>query len=762
MTTSTARPAYKVIGTRPIRPDGVDKVTGRAKYGADIQLPGLLHGKVLRSPHAHARIRSIDTSAAEKLSGVHAVVTSRDFPMTADRMEELGEAAARLFHIRNNVMASRKALYKGHAVAAVAATSPHVAEEALALIKVDYEVLPPVVNVLDAVKDGAPLLHEDMVTQELGQKSNKHSNIATHFRFTKGDLEDGYKQADLIVEREFHTQAVHQGYIEPHASTAQWASDGRVTIWTSTQGAFNVRTVIAQLLKLPESRVKVIPTEIGGGFGGKNFPYLEPVAALLSRKAGRPVKIVMSRQEVFEGTGPTSGSYIKIKMGVNKDGRITAAELALYYEAGAFPGSPVNVGAMCAFAPYNLDNAQVDGYDVVVNRPKTSPYRAPGATNAAFPVETVIDDLCERLRMDPVDFRILNGAKQGDRRVDGPVLPRIGYLEMLQAVKDHPHWKAPFTGPNRGRGFATGFWFNGGGAASCYISVNPDGTVSMVEGSTDIGGHRASMAMIAAEVLGISAESVKPAVGDTDSIGYTSLTVGSSATFKTGLATHDAAQDVKRQMIERAARVWETTPDSVEFEDGVFKLKPALERRMTFAELAGRLLATGGPITGRASVDARGPGPAFAANIVDLEVDPETGKVTVLRCTAFQDVGTAIHPSYVEGQVQGGVVQGIGWALNEEYAFNQSGHMANSTFLDYRMPIALDVPMIDTVLVEVPNPTHPFGIRGVGEVPIVPTPAAVANAIYRATGARMTELPMSPGKVLESKLRAGNGSQARK
>lgn len=754
MTTSTARPAYNVIGTRPLRPDGLDKVTGRAKYGADVQLPGLLYGKILRSPYAHARIKSLDTSAAEKLPGVHAVMTSKDLPMTADRVEELGEAAARLLHIRNNLMASQKALYKGHAVAAVAATSPHIAEEALSLIKVDYEPLPPVLGVVDAMKADAPLLHEEMTTQELGQKSGKPSNIATHFRFKKGDPAEGYKQADVIVEREFHTQAVHQGYIEPQASTAQWASDGQITVWTSTQGAFNVRGVIAQLLKVPDSRIKVIPMEIGGGFGGKNFPYLEPVAAVLSRKSGRPVKIVMTRQEVFEGTGPTSGSVVKVKMGVNREGRITATEVSLFYEAGAFPGSPVNTAAMCALAPYNLDHAQVDGYDVVVNRPKTAPYRAPGATNAAFAVEAVVDEVCERLHMDPVEFRVLNGAKEGDRRVDGPVFPRIGYQETLRAVKDHPHWRSPLSGPNRGRGFATGFWFNGAGVASCYISVNPDGTVSLVEGSTDIGGHRASMAMIAAEVLGISPDSVKPAVGDTDSVGYTSLTVGSSATFKTGLATHDAAQDVKRQMIERAARVWETSPENVEFQVGVFKLKPALERQMTFAELAGRLLTTGGPITGRASVDARGPGPAFAASIVDVEVDPETSKVTVLRYTAFQDVGTAIHPAYVEGQVQGGAVQGIGWALNEEYAFNDRGQMTNATFLDYRMPTALDVPMIETVLVEVPNPSHPFGIRGVGEVPLVPPPAAIANAIYQATGVRMTELPMSPARILEARLRA--------
>ncbi len=760
MTTTAQPPEYSVIGTRPIRHDGVDKVIGRAKYAADIQMAGLLSAKILRSPHPHARIKSIDTSNAAALPGVKAVITAADIPAVAsDRMQDLGETAVRLRFLSSNVLASGKVLYKGQAVAAVAATSAHIAEEALSLIKVDYEVLPPALNVLEAMKDGAPLLHEEMMMQEFGKPTTKHSNIANHFRFKKGEPADGFKQADVVVEREFHTAAVHQGYIEPHAATANWNADGKLTIWCSTQGSFNVRSQVATLLKIPESTVKVIPTEIGGGFGGKLSVYLEPVVALLAKKTGHPVKAIMSRTEVFEGTGPTPGSYMKVKMGANKEGRITAAEVSLMFEAGAFPGSPVNAGAMCALACYNLDNAQVDGYDVVVNKQKTSAYRAPGATHAAMAVESVVDELCENLKMDPIDFRILNGVKQGDRRVDGPAFGKVGFMEVLQAAKNHPHWKTPLTGKNRGRGFAAGFWFNAGGTASCYIAMNPDGTVSLVEGAADIGGTRAAIAMQAAEVLGIPAEKVTPTVVDTDSIGYTSLTGGSSVAFKGGVAAYEAAQDLKKQLIERAAKIWETTPDNVEFEKGEFKLKPSYERKMTFAELAGRLLTTGGPLAGRASVDARGVGPAFAAVITDVEVDPETGKTQVLRATIIQDAGKAIHPSYVEGQMQGGVAQGIGWALNEEYYFTNQGTMTNPTFLDYRMPTALDLPMIDTVIVEVPNPGHPYGVRGVGEVPIVPPPAAVANAIKRATGLRMTTLPMSPGAVLAALAAKGSGKR---
>ncbi len=747
---------YQVVGTRPIRHDGVDKVTGRAQYGADIRFAGLLHGKILRSPHAHARIVSIDASRAEALPGVRAVVTAKDLPLASMEVQDLGESAVSLRYLSNNVLAADKALYRGHAIAAVAATSPHVAEEALALIDVEYDVLPAAVNVRDAMKEDAPLILEEMVTEELGETTDKKSNIAKHFRFLKGDSAKGFEEADLVIEREFNTATVHQGYIETHNATAIWNADDSCTVWCSTQGAFNVRSQVAKLLQVTESKVKVVPMEIGGGFGGKISVYLEPVAALLSRKTGQPVKMLMNRAEVFEGTGPTPGTYMTIKMGMDRKGRITATELDLYYEAGAYPGSPVNAGAACALAPYNLDNARVDGYDVIVNKPKTSAYRAPGATTSCFAVETVLDELALKLGLDPMDVRFLNGAKEGDRRVDGPVYRRIGYFETLEAARSHPHWSAPLDGPNRGRGIATGFWFNGAGPASCYITVNGDGTVSLVEGSTDIGGTRAAVAMQAAEVLGIAAEEVKPTVADTDGVGYTSVTGGSSVAFKTGWAAWEAAHDVVRQMTERAARIWETDAENVEAANGVFRHRAEPELQMTFKELSGQLLDTGGPITGRASVDPRGAGPAFAAHIVDVEVDPETGKTQVLRYTAVQDCGQAIHPSYVEGQIQGGVAQGIGWALNEEYAFNDKGEMSNPTFLDYRMPTSLDLPMIDAVLVEVPNPGHPYGVRGVGEVPIVPPPAAIANAIAAAVGVRLEDLPMSPGKVLEA-LWAENG-----
>jgi len=742
-----SNPAYRVIGTRPIRHDGVDKVTGRALYGADFHIAGLLHGFILRSPHAHARIRRIDTSRAAAFPGVKAVLTAADFPAVSDRVVDLGEGATPLSYIRGNVLASGKVLYRGHAVAAVAAVNPQVAEEAASLIEVDYEALPCALTAPDAMREGAPILHEDLRTKEFGKQTDKVSNVAEHFQHALGDVAKGFAEADVIVEREFHTATVHQGYIEPHPATALWNNDGRVLIWCSTQGSFVVRDTTACILDIPVSRVRVTPMEIGGGFGGKIPVYLEPVAALLSKKTGHPVKIVMSRKDVFEGTGPTPGSYMKVKIGARKDGRITAAQAYLAYEAGAYPGAMVGPGGMCVFAAYDLANVLIDGYDVVVNKPSTAAYRAPGATNAAFATETVVDEIAEKLGIDPIEFRLRNAAKEGTRRADGPKYRRVGCIEVLEAMRNHPHYTAPLGGPNRGRGVAVGFWFNVGLPSSCTISVNADGTVSLVEGSTDIGGTRTSIAMQAAEVLGIPAEDVQPTVVDTDSVGFTAVTGGSRTTFATGWAAYEAAQDVLRQMKERAAKIWSTDAAKVEIERGVFR---SGDRTMTFQDLAARIGETGGPVVGRAAVNPRGVGGSFSGCLADVEVDPETGKVTVLRFTSVQDVGKAIHPSYVEGQMQGGSTQGIGWALNEEYYMSPDGAMMNSSLLDYRMPTSLDLPMIDTVIVEVPNPGHPFGVRGVGEANIVPPPAALANAIYRAAGVRMSRLPMSPPAIMEA------------
>jgi CO/xanthine dehydrogenase Mo-binding subunit len=753
------KPQYKVIGTRPIRHDGVDKVTGRAQYGADIRLAGMLYGAMLRSPHAHAEIQHIDVSKAAALPGVRAIVTAADLPEQGDRIVELGEGAANMRHLSANILARDKVLYRGHAIAAVAADNVHIAEEAVRLIEVQYRVLPAVTNVLDAMQDGAPVLNADVFTSTPGGAVDaapaRPSNIARHFVFQKGDIRQGFAQADVVIEREFDTTMVHQGYIEPHNATVLWNADGRITIWMSTQGSFTARQQTAELLRVPVSSVKVIPMEIGGGFGGKISVYLPPVAALLSKKSGRPVKLVMTRADVFEATGPTPGSHIRVKMGATKDGKLTAAEAWIAFEAGAYPGSPVAMGCMCVLACYDLPHAQVDGFDVCVNKPRTNAYRAPGSTHVAFAVETVVDELCERLAVDPLEFRLRNASREGTRRVDGPVFPRVGLVETIQAIQSSDHFRSPEPGKFRGRGVASGFWFNIGFKSSVVATVNSDGTVALVEGSTDIGGTRTSIAMQLAETLGIAAEAVSPTVADTDSIGYTDLTGGSRVTFATGIAAIEAARDIQRQLVQRAALLWDLPADQLRYEEGGV-VGPG-DRRLSFQELAEQAQSLGGPVIGQGTSSEATQGGAFGTHCVDVEVDPDTGKVQILRYTIAQDAGTAIHPSYVEGQMQGGVVQGIGWALNEEYWYDDQGLLRNPTYLDYRMPTCYDVPMIDTIIVEVPDPQHPYGVRGVGEVPIVPPPAAIANAIYRAVGVRMRQLPMSPPRLLSAILQKKEG-----
>jgi CO/xanthine dehydrogenase Mo-binding subunit len=743
-------PEYRVVGTRPIRPDGVDKVTGRARFGADLNMPGQLVGRVLRSPHAHARLVRIDTSKAEKLPGVKAIVTRDDFADQASEFVPAGEMLINYRDVVRNVMAREKVLYEGHPVAAVAATSPEIAKEALRLIDVTYEVLPHVMEVEDAMQPGAPLLHEDMITQGVTPAPTTPSNVAKRVEFLLGDAAKGFDQADIVIERTFKTAPVHQGYIEPHAVVASVAEDGQAEMWVSTQGHWVVRAHCARLLGMDINKLRVTAAEIGGGFGGKTVVYLEPLALVLSRKSRRPVKLVMSREEVFRATGPTSGATVWVKMGAKKDGTIVAGEAILKYQAGAFQGSPVGPGCMCAFAPYDIANVKVVGFDIVTNRPKVAAYRAPGGPISGYAVESVVDELARAVGMDPIDFRLKNAAREGTKAAYGPKFGPIGLVACLEAAKKHPHWSAPL-GKNQGRGIAAGFWFNIGGETSVSLSLNEDGTLTLLAGTPDIGGLRASLCMMTAEELGIGAEKIRPIIADTSMLGYNFLTGGSRSTFSSGMAAVEAARSVIKQACARAAKLWELADDAVTFEDGM--VKPAGDnagkhKPMNLGDIAKIAGKTGGPIVGTSAINAHGAAPSFGVQIADVEVDPETGRVSIIRYTVVQDAGRAIHPSYVEGQYQGGAVQGIGWALNEEYIYGSDGRLQNPGFLDYRIPVASDLPMIDTVIVEVPNPRHPYGVRGIGETPIVPPMGAIANAVRDATGLRLTALPMSPPRVL--------------
>ncbi|KUJ76274.1 oxidoreductase [Ruegeria marisrubri] len=736
---------FKFVGTRPDRPDGLDKVTGRAKFGADMYAPGMLHGAILRSPHAHARIVKIDTSKAEALKDVKAVVTRADF---SDEVEFKPGLEGEFWNVLENVMAGEKALYDGHAVAAVAATSALAARDALKLIEVEYEVLPHVTDVDKAMEPDAPVIREGAADYSVPE--GMHPNVVRYHESGHGDVEAGFAEADLVIEDHFDTEATHQGYIEPHACLAMLGNDGKGELWCCTQGHWIVQKTCAALLGIETSQLRVTASEIGGGFGGKTTVFIEPVALALSRKANRPVKLVMSRSEVFRATGPTASASMDVKIGMKKDGTITAAQGVFRLQGGAFPGAPGDFTAMCAFAPYNLTNVRQVGYDVMTNRPKQAAYRAPGAPMGAFAVESVIDELCNQLGLDPIDVRLKNAAREGTKASYGPRYPRIGLVETLEAAKAHPHYSAPLK-PGQGRGISCGFWFNHGGETSVSLALSEDGSAQVMVGTPDIGGSRASMALMAAEVLGIPYENIRVTVADTATLGYNDVSHGSRVTYASGLATIKAAQNAVEKLCERAAAKWGIPVDAVKWENGC--AVPSGPNAGDFdplpiAEITADMGRTGGPISGHFEATPEGAGVSFGTHIVDAEVDRETGKTTITRYTVIQDAGKAIHPTYVEGQFQGGAAQGIGWALNEEYIYGEDGRLQNAVFLDYRIPVASDLPMIDTVIVEVPNPGHPFGVRGVGETGIVPPLAAIANAVSNAAGVRMRQLPMSPPRVL--------------
>ncbi|MCA8928843.1 MAG: xanthine dehydrogenase family protein molybdopterin-binding subunit [Alphaproteobacteria bacterium] len=735
----------KWIGQRTIRPDGVDKVTGAAQYGADFTMPGMVWGKILRSPHAHALVKKIDTSKAAAMKGVVAVMTGDDLPLLPlDVPMPTGPNDVRW--ISRGVMAREKVLYAGHAIAAVAATSQEIAAAALDLIEVDYEVLPHVIDVDEAMAPGAPILHDWIQTKGVDGPTNI-SNIMT---VKAGDVEAGFAESDLVLERTFRSSAVHQGYIEPQACIVSYKPDSQSTVWSSSQGQFMVRSLTALISGMATGDIKAIPAEIGGGFGGKTIIYLEPVAMILSKKSGRPVKIQHTREEVFHGTGPASGMSATLKVGVTKDGKLKSVAGAYNFQAGCYPGSPVGRACTFSFSSYSIPNADVKGLDVVSNRPNVTAYRGPGAPQGNYVFEAMLDEIADQLGLDPWELRRRNLIRPDEPTIYGAKVGEAGMEECIAAVQNHPNAQAKL-GPNQGRGIAVGYWGNAGGESSAHVHINEDGTALVITGHPDIGGSRASMVNIVAEMLGIDYRKVRAQIGDTNNVGISAVTGGSRVTFAAAMVVNKATDQVINTLKSRAAMTWGIDPDAVEWSDGEARPAGANAGKfepLSLAQLAKKAESTGGPITASVSLNTTGHMGVFGAHMVDVEVDRETGHVQVLRYTACQDVGRAIHPDYVEGQIQGGVVQGIGWALNEEYVYTKDGHVDNAGFLDYRMPVASDMPKIDTIMVEVPNPKHPYGVKGVGEIPLVPPLAAVANAVSHAIGKRLYELPMSPPKIL--------------
>ncbi len=750
----------ETLGARVPRADGLERVVGQARYGADFQLPGMLYGKVLRSPLAHARIRRIDFAKALALPGVVSVITAGDFRTgpapTADPHAPAGSydpgheeehAGGSRPNASRVVFAGAKALWAGQPVAAVAATSLEAAEAALGLIEVAYEMLPTVESAEQAMLPDAPLLHNTLFTTTLGKNADKPSNVATYVELSRGNLEQGFSQADIVIEDTYRTRVISQGYLEPRATLARVDATGKLTVWSSSQGSFSIQQQVAEIMNLPLEKVNIIPTEIGGGFGSKNQGILEPMAAMFAVKTGRPVKMVMGRDEEFKAGRPGAASVIHVKMGVKRDGTLTAAQLRVIMDGGAFPGGPVGAATTTGIGPYRIANFRIQGYDVVTNKPPVGAYRAPGSPQAAFAVEQHIDRLAKAIGMDPLDLRLKNIAGEGDRLPTDAPLPKVGFRTTLETVKNSEVWKHRPSKPLQGRGIACGMWLGGLQPNSCFLKLNGDGSLGLMVGTVDVTGTRTTFKQMVAHEFQLSVDDIAVTTLDTDTAPYASTSAGSKTTYTMGIAIKQASDNLKKALLARAASILDLPQDQVGYRAGHFHSLNDPRRTVSLKDLGARSVASGGgPLLATGSAGTFKAAPTFAAHVVDVEVDPETGKVQVLNYHAFQDCGFAINPTLVEGQMHGGVAQGVGWALTEEYVF-VDGLLRNPSFLDYRMPTALDMPFIGATLVQVANPESPYGVRGVGEVPIVPPMAAVANAIADAVGVRINELPMSPERV---------------
>jgi CO/xanthine dehydrogenase Mo-binding subunit len=739
----------KIVGTNHVKDDGPDKVTGRAKFGADMYLPGMLYGKILRSPHPHAILKSIDTSAAEAYPGVNAVATRDDFPELPP-----GTPGGDL---SRNVMAREKVLYDGHPVAAVAATSESIARRALKLIKVEYEILPHVIDPVEAMQPGAPVLHPHIRTKGIEGAENTETNVTERMVCDMGDAEKGFAEADIIVEGEYDSKPMHQSYIEPQGCIASCSQDGQIDLYCCTQGIHVYRDRISDILKVEQSKIRVSQSEMGGGFGGKTSPYGEPVAIVLSRKSARPVKIVLTRNEVFRCTGPVAATKSKIRMGCTKDGKITAASADMVFQTGAFTGSMFFNGPWAMFTRYAIDNIATVAHEVISNRPKVNAFRAPCVPQIVFGVEALISEMAKKTGMDELDFRMKNAMKEGDTTVFGQTFEVIGFEETIKAAMETDHYKSELP-EGWGRGVSTGFWFNRDGDTTASLTITPGGAVTIMAGTSDVAGSRLALSMMAAEELGVPLNKVQAILSDTSMMGNNRVTAGSRTTYSSGMVIVDSARKAIAEMCKRAAEIWGVPVEGVEFVDG--ECRPSSSNvgefdPMSIAEIAAKTSVSHGAISGHSEMNVTGAGPGFGVHLVDVEVDRGTGRVEVKRYTVIEDAGKAISPVQVEGQYQGGAIQGVGWALNEEYIYGEDGRLQNPGFLDYRIPVASDVPMVDTVIVEVPNPRHPYGLRGVGEVPVTPTLGAVGNAIGDAIGIRPTSLPMSPPKVLKIMKDAG-------
>ena len=741
----------QVVGKRLPRVDAGERVTGRATYPADMTRPGLVVGRIKRSPHAHARIISIDTTRARALKGVLAVITAADFPVIEPgTIIPFGETGADAWVSALTVIARDRVVWRGQPIAAVAATDAYIAAAALDLIDVAYEVLPAMMDIEAASAPDAPLIYPAIKPKGFDSTVLAPRNAGGRTMIERGDVAAAFASATAVGAIKTVIDTAHQGYIEPHACVAEADASGFVTLWVSTQGAFQTEIQTAVLLGLSQSKIKVIPLEVGGAFGGKITVHVEPIAARLSQLCGRPVRIVISREEVMSGgSGPAAAARIDVRIGADAEGKLTAIEGRYVFDSGGIPGTPTTLLMQASAAPYQCANLHLEGIDIVTNKPRTEAYRGPGGIQAAFAMEQVVDELALTLDIDPLELRRRNLAVTGSQMPIGTPFPSIGLTTIFQRVAGHECWRDPIAPGRlpRGRGLAFGYWRGTSMTSAAHVTIAGDGRPMVTMGAVDISGTRTAMAQVAAEEFGLTIDDVHVAMGDTKSVGYSDAAAGSRVGRTMAAAVSQACQDALGQLRERAASKLQCSVDALTYGSSIFRASGQGGGSINLFDLMQSTL-TEGAILGRGVSTKLPLGVEAGAHVCDVEVDPETGRVTILRYTAFQDVGRALNPVAVEGQIEGSVSQGLGWALTEGFDYAADGRLRNASLLDYRMPTALDLPQIDCVLIETPVPNVPYGVRGVAEMPIVPVAAAVGNAIRRAIGVRMTQMPMTPERIV--------------
>jgi len=747
------RNSNRIAGQRLARLDGAAKVTGRHIYGADVSLPGMLFGKVLRSRVPHARVLAINGERARALAGVRAVLTSADIPQA-----RYGNAIK-----DQTVFATDTIRFVGHPLAAVAATSPEQAEAALALIDVALEPLEPIFDAEKALAPETPLIHPEWTSYWAMPVIARAGNVAGRSRMHYGDVEAAFAAATKVYEHRFTTALQHAGYTEPRAATAAWDGAGILTVWTNAQLPFEVQTTLADILGLPTSRIRVVVPGIGGGFGGKLRIGMEHFAALLSRACGRPVKVMTSTEEELTAAHPRQAAIITLKTGVARDGRLLARQGRVIVDCGAYSGSGPGTGAValqCLVGPYRTPALSLESLAVYTHKVPSGSFRAPSGPMANFAVESQMDMIAEDLGIDPLQLRLRNAVEEGDLGPAGEVLSAVSVKECLRHAAEAIGWHDRRPGPGRGKGIACSWWMTTGGSSGGFLKLNVDGTVALTSGAVELGtGALTGAAQILAEELGLDLEDVRIAQVDTQNVPYDYGAQGSRTAFSVGNACRAAAHNLRQQIFALVARNFDEPVERMRLDAKcvVFgNRRVPLPEVVRLAQLAeGGLIAHGTAISPPPRYDAARVEnhplpvwntPSFHAHAADLSVDRETGEVTIHRYVVVQDVGFAINPTYIEGQIEGGVAQGLGQALSEEIVY-RDGHVLNPNLTDYKMPTALDVPPIESILVECPSEAGPYGAKGVGEPPCIEPPATVANAIAAATGLWITSLPITAEKI---------------